>query len=31
MGGASAVAVLMMLFMLGFMILYFRYGRPTES
>ena len=27
MGGASAVAVLMMLFMLGFMILYFRYGR----
>ena len=27
MGGASAVAVLMMLVMLGFMLLYFRYGR----
>jgi multiple sugar transport system permease protein len=31
MGGASAVAVLMMLFMLGFMILYFRSSRAPDS
>ncbi len=31
MGGASAVAVLMMLFMLGFMILYFRANRTAEA
>ena len=31
MGRASAVAVLMMLFMLGFMLLYFRSGRDTEA
>lgn len=31
MGAASAVAVLMMLIMLGFMILYFRHGRASES
>ena len=31
MGGASAVAVLMMLFMLGFMILYFRSSRRSET
>jgi ABC-type sugar transport system permease subunit len=31
MGGASAVAVLMMLFMLGFMIFYFRANRTAGS
>ena len=31
MGGASAIAVLMMLFMLGFMLLYFRSSRRSET
>ena len=31
MGGASAVAVLMMLFMLGFMLWYFRYSKASEG
>ncbi len=31
MGGASAVAVLMMIVMLGFMVLYFRTGRTAEN
>jgi ABC-type sugar transport system permease subunit len=30
MGGASAIAVLMMLGMLGFMVVYFRAARRTE-
>jgi multiple sugar transport system permease protein len=31
MGGASTIAVLMMLFMLGFMLWYFRYSKASES